>query len=782
MTNQDEILEQDSSKGLSFSEIIAWWRSNWRFVSVSTVVCLILAAAYILYTPSKYTRTSSFTLKYFANGRPMMPDIVELSNLTGMYFSNTLDNEMAFFNSQTLLSAIVNRLGLQYCYFQDKTLGRNQDLYGYEPVKVQLLDAETRQLERAELKLTIGKDSTITFSDFIIDGQPINSQPITIKTGETTDTPAGKLSVYATDNFSAFSDKSIHMTYASTFQTVNDIRKRFSFTLTDKYSTVIQFTFTDESMQRADDFLNILPIVYNELWTGQMKEAARKALPIIAEKLQSLEKELAETEIAMADYMSDNSITTIDNDKLRIAKEQTEYDRQDFAIKTQIQLAQEIYDIISTDGLHAIPLPTGITSTHLLKMVTEYNRQLGERERLIAASGKNHPKIREINKQLTLLKNNITSSALKHIRELEIKRDLIAEKKSQIQSSIPDAANNELALTILERRQKTKQDIYLYMLKKRESQLMASLTDIQVVRIISNANGSNMPDSQSSALALGIALVLGLFGVPIGFFILWKSVDNSVHTSAELKEIGLDVIGDIPQHGRLPIKKRISNLLKIHRPDSRKPMAIANPSNNDATNESLRRIRGNLDFAARDRHEILLLTSINPGSGKTFISLNLAMTMAFSGKRTLLVDLDLRRATLSKCVNSPRTGIAAYLNGTAKIEEVILKNSLTENLDILPVGTLPLNPAELLASDKFQQLMLELKELYDFIFIDSAPVNAASDTASISRCTDRTLFVVRAGMLEKRQISSIKDFRTTGALPNLSLILNGVDQPRVHSF
>lgn len=365
---------------------------------------------------------------------------------------------------------------------------------------------------------------------------------------------------------------------------------------------------------------------------------------------------------------------------------------------------------------------------------------------------------------------------------MEIKRDLIAEKKSQIQSSIPDAANNELALTILERRQKTKQDIYLYMLKKRESQLMASLTDIQVVRIISNANGSNMPDSQSSALVLGIALVLGLFGVPIGFFILWKSVDNSVHTSAELKEIGLDVIGDIPQRGRLPIKKRISNLLKIHRPDSRKPMAIANPSNNDATNESLRRIRGNLDFAARDRHEILLLTSINPGSGKTFISLNLAMTMAFSGKRTLLVDLDLRRATLSKCVNSPRTGIAAYLNGTAKIEEVILKNSLTENLHILPVGSLPLNPAELLASDKFQQLMLELKELYDFIFIDSAPVNAASDTASISRCADRTLFVVRAGMLEKRQISSIKDFRTTGALPNLSLILNGVDQPRVHSF
>lgn len=782
MTNQDEILEQDSSKGLSFSEIIAWWRSNWRFVSVSTVVCLILAAAYILYTPSKYTRTSSFTLKYFANGRPMMPDIVELSNLTGMYFSNTLDNEMAFFNSQTLLSAIVNRLGLQYSYFQDKTLGRSQDLYGYEPVKVQLLDAETRQLERAELNLTIGKDSTVTLSDFIIDGQPINSQPITIKTGETTDTPAGKLSVYATDNFSAFSDKSIHMTYASTFQTVNDIRKRFSFTLTDKYSTVIQFTFTDESMQRADDFLNILPIVYNELWTGQMKEAARKALPIIAEKLQSLEKELAETEIAMADYMSDNRITTIDNDKLRIAKEQTEYDRQDFAIKTQIQLAQEIYDIISTDGLHAIPLPTGITSTHLLKMVTEYNRQLGERERLITASGKNHPKIREINKQLTLLKNNITSSALKHIRELEIKRDLIAEKKSQIQSSIPDAANNELALTILERRQKTKQDIYLYMLKKRESQLMASLTDIQVVRIISNANGSNMPDRQSSALVLAIALVLGLFGVPIGFFILWKSVDNSVHTSAELKEIGLDVIGDIPQHGRLPIKKRISNLLKIHRPDSRKPMAIANPSNNDATNESLRRIRGNLDFAARDRHEILLLTSINPGSGKTFISLNLAMTMAFSGKRTLLVDLDLRRATLSKCVNSPRTGIAAYLNGTAKIEEVILKNSLTENLDILPVGTLPLNPAELSASDKFQQLMLELKELYDFIFIDSAPVNAASDTASISRCADRTLFVVRAGMLEKRQISSIKDFRTTGALPNLSLILNGIDQPRVHPF
>lgn len=211
-------------------------------------------------------------------------------------------------------------------------------------------------------------------------------------------------------------------------------------------------------------------------------------------------------------------------------------------------------------------------------------------------------------------------------------------------------------------------------------------------------------------------------------------------------------------------------------------MAIANPSNNDATNESLRRIRGNLDFAARDRHEILLLTSINPGSGKTFISLNLAMTMAFSGKRTLLIDLDLRRATLSKCVNSPRTGIAAYLNGTAKIEEVILKNSLTENLDILPVGTLPLNPAELLASDKFQQLMLELKELYDFIFIDSAPVNAASDTASISRCADRTLFVVRAGMLEKRQISSIKDFRTTGALPNLSLILNGIDQPRVHPF
>lgn len=782
MDNQEEIIEQDDSKGLSLSEIIAWWRSNWRFVSVSTVVCLLLAAVYILYAPSKYTRTSSFTLKYFADGRPMMPDIVELSNLTDMYFSNTLDNEMAFFNSQTLLSTIVDRLGLQYSYYQDKTLGRSQDLYGLEPVKIKLPEAETNRLERAELNLTIGQDSTVTLSDFIINGEPKNSRSITIKPGETVETPAGKLTAEATENFGAFLGKSIRMSYVSTFLTVNDIRKRFSFTQTDKFSTVIQFTFTDESMQRADDFLDILPVVYNELWTGQMKEAANKALPIITEKLQSLERELAETETAMADYMADNSITTIDNDKLRIAKEQTDYDRQNFEIRTQIQMAQAVYNGLSTDELHAIPMPAGIDSPNLLKMVIEYNHQLGERERLAAASGKNHPKIREINKQLTLLKNNITSSALKFIRELEIKRDLIAEKRSQIQSSIPDAANNEMAITILERQQKTKQDIYLYMLKKRESQLMASLTDVQVVRIISNANGSNLPDRQSSTLILAIALVLGLFGIPIGFFVLWKSVDNSVHTSDELIATGIDVIGEIPQHGRLPIKRHIGNLLKINRPDSHKPTIVANPSSSDATNESLRLIRGNLNFISRDKHEVLLLTSINPGSGKTFISLNLAMTMAFSGKRTLLIDLDLRRATLSKCVNSPRTGIAACLNGTAKIEEAILKNSLTDNLDILPVGTLPVNPADLLASDRFQDLMSELKKRYDFIFIDSAPVNVASDTASISRCADRTLFVVRAGMLEKRQVSSIEDFRNTGALPNLSIILNGTDRQHINMF
>ena len=338
MTNEsDDYAYNKSSTELSLSALTEWWLNHLKTITAITVMCLIGGIAVLLFLPDSNTQTSQFTLKYTDRGLPMGFDIATLMNFSEIRMNTSFENEMEYINSDRLLSEVADSLHLQYRYYVKSGIGRANDLYHESPVKVTLLEAEHNGVETASLKIRLAARNRFLITELRANDNRITTETIEATAGVPFTSPIGNIRIDTTDFTTDYIGKTVDVEYMSTLLTIDELRKRLSYTMTDKYSTVLEFTFTDESKQRATDFLNTLPVIYNCHWREELNASARKAMPILAERMEKVERELLETEMKIAGYMQQQKIISVETDNKEALAEIQKYEQARFELETKLK-------------------------------------------------------------------------------------------------------------------------------------------------------------------------------------------------------------------------------------------------------------------------------------------------------------------------------------------------------------------------------------------------------------------------------------------------------------
>ena len=425
----------------------------------------------------------------------------------------------------------------------------------------------------------------------------------------------------------------------------------------------------------------------------------------------------------------------------------------------------------SNPGIEAlIPLPAGMSSNALSQQVNEYNRDLLARNNLRTNSSADAPAVRDMEASLRSVRVAIEQAFDNQIATIEKQMSNLMSfenENNQRMAQTPEKAKHLLAMG---RQQKVKEQLYLYLLEKREENELGQAFTAYNTRVITRPMGSARPASPKKTQLLAIALALGLF-IPIFIIYVIELTDKKIRSKHDLKKLNL------PSLGEIPFAKPEGRIRHLLGKKNVTPTIIVNQGVGNVINEAFRVLRTNIEFTERDKQcPVISITSFQPGSGKTFISMNTASAFALKGKRVLVIDGDLRRSSSSEYIGRPRKGLSDYLAGFVDdVQEVIMPVEDHDNLFVLPVGSIAPNPSELISNERFGQLIEDMKASFDYIIIDCPPVDIVADTQIINAYVDSTIFVVRAGLLEKKDVPNLQQFYDQKRFKNLCYLFNGVE-------
>ena len=745
------------------------WDHKWWYV-VSVALCVICAAVHLYRTPNTYVRSAKVLIDESSQDAAMRNLGVSTANMMRLRSANTVMNEIEAFTSPDLMETVVERLGLQTKYVSNQFL-RSVELYKNSPVEV-IFAGENPHSGFSFLVSNSGKGK-VRLSDFRIRGEKVKAE-VEGQLGDTLQTPFGAIAVYPTENIDRFADD-ITVSWANSMSRAKGYCGKLNVSLSGKETSVIVLSMEDTYPSRSTEILNMLIDVYNEVWLNNKNRSAINTADFISERLVVIEKELATVEDALKSYKSSNSLADVKASAKVYIDESSLYATKAFEVNNQLSIANFIKEHLNdpANSMSLIPANLGLTNTSVEAQIAEYNELVLQRDRLLVGSGVNNPMIADLNTSITAIRSAILRSIENLISTLNIQLEKINSQEQQIMARISSSSGQELQLLTLERQQQITQDLYVFLLQKREENELAALVNVGNTRVLMNPNGSANPVAPDKIMIILAALVLGC-GIPFGFFFLRKMLDNTVKTKSDLGNLSVPFLVEIPR-----VVNEKDGLRKFwFRNDNDKSVTkiLVRHGSRDMMNEAFRVLRTNMDLmlGKKEISSVIMLTSFNPNAGKTFTTMNIAASMALKGSKVLLLDLDLRKATLSKALSVTHSGVAAYLNG--KVDDYRTNvEKVDENLFILPVGSLPPNPTELLLTDRFRSMIESMRKEYDYIFIDCPPIDVVADASIIADVVDMTVFVMRADLMDKRILPLVDELYRSGKYKHMALLLNGVD-------
>jgi capsular exopolysaccharide synthesis family protein len=403
-------------------------------------------------------------------------------------------------------------------------------------------------------------------------------------------------------------------------------------------------------------------------------------------------------------------------------------------------------------------------------MIAEHNAKLLERNNLVANSSEKNVLVKDMDRALMEMRRTISVSVDNQINVLQNQMSRLQRSEKQTSAKLASNPNQAKVLLSVERQQAVKQSLYLYLLQKREENELSQAFTAYNTRLIRQPRTNYSPIAPKSQMILLIGFVIG-FAIPLAIIVLRELLTTTVRGRQDLKNITLPFLGEIPNC--FPKRTGFARLKK--KTETENKVVVVKAGNRNIENEAFRSLRTNLDFIIKDNSSnAIALTSYNPGSGKSFISINLAIALAIQNKKVLVIDGDLRHASVSQFVGGPKLGISDFLAGRiSDVNDVVVKDKTYASLHVLPVGTIPPNPAELLAQDLFKTMIEKFKKEYDYVIVDCPPIEIVTDTHIIERSVDRTIFVIRAGLLERSMLGDLQRLYVNGTFKNMSCILNG---------
>lgn len=763
---------------LKISDMISICLKYWYWILFSLVICGFFAWYHIAHTSPLYKQSMSVLLRDNVQGNGTGGTSINLGDL-GLNQSYTeIEDEMEALRSPDLVEQVVIALNLSTQYTTPDGL-HVRTLYGStQPIEVSFPDMQTSEF--ASFRLKVSEEGSLAVEDLKVNEDSYKVDPAQkLEFGDALNTPAGKIIIQKTPFFVDGEAYEINVTHYS----LEAATKKFSGEISvehspNKRSNVIDLTCIDANRNRAADILSTLMRCYTQNWLKGKADVVAATNEFISQRLNAVEQELSGVDNSISSYKSANLVPDVAASSAMAMQQSNDMSNQIMNYSTQLQMARYLKNYISSEGKNQVlPVNTGLKDTHIEALIGQYNAMVLQRNSLLSNTSESNPIIIDLDSKLAALRSSILSSIENSI--VSLSNTVASMERREQTSTARVAASPQQAKVLLsaERKQKVQENLYLYLLQKREeNELSQAYVNINT-RVLRQPSGPEKPISPKRAQTYIIALALGL-AIPVGSLYLLEVNNNKVRGRKDLEGMTMPVAGEIPKFKKSG-KKKVSYFKGEGKERIKTPIAdeiVVEDGNRNLINEAIRVLRSNITrMTANETPAVLMVTSFNPGSGKTFLTMNLGLSLALKHK-VLLIDGDLRRASLSKFADSPRKGFADYLSGAVKdIDTVIVKNCVSEGLDILPVGAIPPNPTELLETPRFTNVIDYLKTEYDYIFIDCPPGEMMADAQIIGEVAQRTLFVVRVGLFRRDMLEDLEKLYLSKRYPNMMLVLNGSD-------
>lgn len=768
--NQKNIKPGQQDDFLRIQDLLYLCLARWKWFVLSLMVTIGVATVYLLRTPAVYTRTASVLIKEDSKGKSVSSDLESFSEF-GLFQSGTnVNNELITFQSPALMTEVVKRLRLDMNYFVPGKFHR-QVAYGLTlPVDVTINDLPEN--ESAGFTLKIQPDGTLYLSDFIRNGTDLDEKDVKGSLLDSITTPLGKIIIHTTPNYVKGEAYTLYVGKSSLYNAVNSCSSNLSVSLNSEKASVIDLSFKDNSTQRAEDVLSMLISVYNENWVKDKNQIAVSTSMFINERLGVIERELGNVDEDISSYKSEHLLPDVQAASSMYMAQSSEANAQILSLNNQLYMTRYIRNYLANDAnrTQLLPANSGIESANIESQIAEYNKQLLQRNSLVANSSTENPLVVDMDQALASMRGAIIRSIDNQIVTLNSQIKSLRQTEQQTTSRIAANPTQAKYLLSVERQQKVKEALYLFLLQKREENELSQAFTAYNTRIVTPPHGSMLPTSPVHKNIFMVAFALGLL-IPVVIIFMRENMNTRVRGRKDLENLTIPFIGEIP----LFTRKKKGILGK--KPQEVKAVVVKE-GNRDIINEAFRVLRTNLEFmTGKDKtSNVIIVTSFNPGSGKSFLTMNIAMSLAIKGKKVLVIDGDLRHASASSYIDSPDKGLSDYLGGRIdNLDEIIVPDPKHKSMDILPVGTIPPNPTELLFDERLKQTIDTVREQYDYVLIDCPPVELVADTQIIEKLADRTIFVVRAGLLERSMLSELEKIYDEKKYKNMSLILNGTE-------
>ena len=739
----------------------------WRWFVASILICCIATYLFLRYQTPVYNISSSVLIKEEdkRNGSSNNP-LAAIQDLGMFSMTNNFDNEVEILKSRTLIKKVVNDLNLYVSVAEKRAFGYAMPLYKNSPVRIYMTPEEAEKLEEPiKLDLIFTKAGKLSVkAKYVQDEEECEMEralPAVLPT------PVGILSFTKGDTLQMEEEEIVlRVTINTPTETADEYMKNLSVAASSQTTTIAKISVNNTVKERGVDFVNRLVAFYNQDANDEKNEVAQKTAEFIEERIGIINNELGTAESELADFKQRSGLTDLTSDARLALQESSKYEQQRTENATQISLVQFLRTYINdpVNREEVIPANVGLQDQNLSRVIEQYNTMIIERKRLLRTSSENNPAVINMNTGIEAMRHNVETAVNSVLRGLQIAQKDIGRQANKFEGRISDAPKQEKEFMTISRQQEIKATLYIMLLQKREENAITLASTANNGRIVEEPLPGKDPVAPKKIIFLLVALVVGLF-IPVGIIFIVELLKYKIENRSDV-----ELLTNVPILGELPLCGHKS---------SDKGMIVVRENKNDMMEETFRGLRTNLLFMLRKEQKVILFSSTQPGEGKSFLTGNLAVSLAYLGKKVVVVGMDIRKPGLNRVfdLSKRQEGISNYLMNPEDKDlfEFVQPSGISPNLDILLGGTIPPNPTELVARDTLEKAVELLKARYDYVLLDTAPIGLVTDTTIISRVADMCIYVCRADVTPKAAFCYINVLRDEHKFDKLAVVINGVD-------
>ena len=761
--NKNNVTPHQPEEEVNIQELLFRYLIHWPWFVASVLFCVVCAFAYLKVATPVYNVSATVLIKDDKKGGSAnMASELEKMGLGGMVNSTSnVDNEIEVLKSKSLALEVVEQLNL-YVSYRNEDGWLSKEMYRTSPVLVSLTPQEADKLPKPmKVKMNLLAPGKM---DVEIEVGEKKYQKHLDKLPAVFPTDEGTVAFLANqDTLVSKWGEVQHITavIGKPMSTAKGYSKALSIAPTSKTTSVVNISIKNSSTQRGKDFINRLIEVYNINTNNDKNEVAQKTAEFIDERIGIISKELGSTEQDLENFKRSAKITDLNSEAQIALQGNAEYEKRRVENQTQISLVKDLQRYLQGNEYEVLPSNVGLQDAALAAAIAKYNEMLMERNRLLRTSTENNPTIINLTSSIHAMRANVVASMDATLKGLQITKADLQREAKRFSQRISDAPTQERQFVSIARQQEIKAGLYLMLLQKREENAITLAATANNAKIIDDAIPDEAPVAPKKMMILLMALIMGA-GIPVGAIYLISLTQVTIEGRADVEKLTiLPVIGDIPVA------------------DGLKGSSIAVFENqNNLMSETFRGIRTNLQFLLEEGQKVIMVTSTVSGEGKSFVSANTAISLSLLGKKVVIVGLDIRKPGLNKVFNlsTKEQGITQFLTDPKRsIMDLVQQSDINANLFILPGGAVPPNPTELLARKGLEEAIAQLKQHFDYIVLDTAPIGMVTDTQLISRIADLTVYVCRADYTRKSEFALVNELATTNKLPRISIAINGLD-------